>query len=359
MNVRPHPSPLPGERENHSPRSGEMSATDFGARSKMSGTKTEMAAVPAGFSRDDASLSHSSGERAGVRLSVNSNISRRGFLRASAAAAVGLAALGSRGAAAPSKPGGLIDVNVSLGRWPFRRLPLDDTAKLVAKLRRHGAAQAWAGSFAAAFDQDPGAANAWLAEECRERGRGLLLPFGTVNPKRPDWERELQRCVETHHVRGLRLFPGYHHYQLDDEAFAKLFSLAAQQKLVLQIVTDLEDERTQPAEATAPHVDAKPLLTRLKDFPAARVVLLNWHRSVSAPLVPQLVAAGVSFDIATLESVGGVANLMGKISPERVLFGSHAPFFHFESAALKLKESELNLAQLRAVSELNARRLLA
>jgi predicted TIM-barrel fold metal-dependent hydrolase len=42
-----------------------------------------------------------------------------------------------------------------------------------------------------------------------------------------------------------------------------------------------------------------------------------------------------------------------------VLFGSHAPFFYFEAAPLKLQESDLHGATLRAVAELNARRLLA
>mgnify|MGYP001305555918 CR=1 FL=1 len=51
--------------------------------------------------------------------------------------------------------------------------------------------------------------------------------------------------------------------------------------------------------------------------PGVRVVLLNWFRSVNTSLVKQLAAAGACFDIATLENVGGVANLMQQIPVER------------------------------------------
>jgi predicted TIM-barrel fold metal-dependent hydrolase len=60
-----------------------------------------------------------------------------------------------------------------------------------------------------------------------------------------------------------------------------------------------------------------------------------------------------------LEGVGGVANLLANLPAERVLFGSHAPFFYFESAMLKLKESPLTEEQLRALRSGNAFSLLA
>lgn len=285
-------------------------------------------------------------------------MNRRQFL-GTASAAVGLAAFASRSlAAAVSKDSGLIDVNVTLGRWPFRRLALDETGRLVAKLRAQGVRQAWAGSFDAVFGRDLPAANAGLAKQCRKQRRDFLRPFGSVNPLSPDWQAELSRCAEEHHMPGLRLFPGYHGYKLGDERVAKLFALAAEKNLILQIAADLEDERLQRKEATAPHTDAKPLLALLKAHPGTRVILLNWHRSVPAALVTQLAAAGAHFDIATVENVGGVGELVGKISAEQVLFGSHAPFFYFESAQLKLQESALTGSVLQAVAGLNARRLL-
>ena len=67
----------------------------------------------------------------------------------------------------------------------------------------------------------------------------------------------------------------------------------------------------------------------------------------------------VYLDIAMLEGVAGLASLLEKVPLDRVLFGSHAPFFYFESALLKLKESVLSAAQLEAVREGNARRLVS
>jgi hypothetical protein len=253
----------------------------------------------------------------------------------------------------------LIDTNLTLGRWPFRRLPFDDTAALVEKLRQQGVTQAWAGGFEAIFTKDLAATNARLAEECRRRGHGWLLPFGSVNLTLPDWEEDFRRCVEQHGMRGLRLHPNYHGYQLDDPAFAKLLTLATERRLVVQIAADMEDERTQCRLAQVPHVDAKPLLALLKNLPGARVVLLNWFRAVPADLVKRLAAAGVCFDIATVEGVGGVAKLIEQVSLNHVVFGSHAPFFYFESAALKVKESAMNDEEMRAVCETNARRCLA
>src|SRR6185503_9236094 len=57
---------------------------------------------------------------------------RREFIATTAAAAV---AATLPAPAAEAKPTALIDTNVSLGRWPFRRVALDETSALVAKLR--------------------------------------------------------------------------------------------------------------------------------------------------------------------------------------------------------------------------------
>ncbi len=293
-------------------------------------------------------------------------VNRRKFLKTTAAiGAVSFAELHSNAlAAAESVPtcghGPLIDTNVTLSHWPGRRVSLDDTANLVSALRRKGVTQAWAGSFDALLHKDLGAVNFRLTEECRRHGRGMLVPFGSVNPQVPDWEEELRRCHEDYKMPGIRLFPNYHRYQLDDPKFGKLLGLCVKRSLLVQISVMMEEERMQNPLLKVPHVDVSPLGTVLPAQPNARIVLLNWWRAVKGEQISKAAKAGnVCFDIATLEEVGGIACLLKLVPADRVIFGSYAPLFYFESALLKLKESPLSPDQLEAIRSASAKKLLA
>ena len=290
---------------------------------------------------------------------ANSPLDRRDFLKAVLTAA-SVAALDSSIPAqtAEAKPPGLIDVNVNLARWPLRRLRGDDTAAFVAMLRRQGVTQAWAGSFDGLLHKDIAAVNARLADECHRHGSGLLLPIGSVNPKLPDWEEDLRRCAEEHQMPGIRLHPNYHGYKLDDPVFARLLRLAVERGLLVQLVLIMEDERMMHPLLRVEPVDIKPLAGLVKQTPGLRLMLLNSQRVLRAkPLLDLLAAGEVCVEIAMLEGVGGVAGLLAQAPLDRVLFGSFAPLFYFESALLKLQESPLNNEQLRAIRCGNAQRL--
>lgn len=253
----------------------------------------------------------------------------------------------------------LIDVNVYLSRWPFRRLRGDETPQLLAKLRQHGVTQAWAGSFDALLHRDMAAVNTRLAQECSQHGEGMLIPFGAVNPRLPDWEEDVRRCHEEHQMPGLRLHPNYHGYKLDDPACIRLLELAAERGLIVQIAVTMEDERTQHPLVQVPHVDVAPLADQARRWPQLKLVLLNAFRSLRIEGLGKLVETGnVYFDIAMLETVGRVGNLLAQVGADRVLFGSYAPFFYFESALLKLREPELGAFQQQAVSSGAARKIL-
>lgn len=251
----------------------------------------------------------------------------------------------------------MIDVNVTIGAWPFRRFPGDTPSDLVARLKRRGVTQAWAASFEGVFHRDTASANLRLAKACQTSG--FLLPFGSVNPAATGWEEDLRRCHEVHRMPGIRLHPNYHGYALTAAAFSQCLAAARDRKLIVQIALNMEDERTQHPLMRVPPVDPAPLAAAVAATPGLRMMVLNRMRAPSGQALIDLLKAGnVCFDIAMIEGVGCVEALIKTVGLERVVFGSHSPFQYFESAHLKLNESAIEGAARAAIESGNAERLL-
>jgi predicted TIM-barrel fold metal-dependent hydrolase len=254
----------------------------------------------------------------------------------------------------------IIDTNVNISRWPFRRLAGDETSDLVARLRKQDVVQAWAGSFDGILHKDIGGVNARLAAECDTHGRDFLAPFGSINPKLPDWQEDVRRCAKDYRMPGIRLHPNYHGYNLKDPVFAELLQLAGASAIIVQLVVAMEDIRTQHPLVRVPPVDLGPLAEVVKEHRSTRVHVLNWWPALRGERTRPLADAGeVYFDFAMLEGIEGVARLAEQLPPERILFGSNFPLFYFEAALLKVQESGLPEARKKLLLEENARRLLA
>ncbi|MBI4623587.1 MAG: amidohydrolase family protein [Verrucomicrobia bacterium] len=295
-------------------------------------------------------------------------IDRRNFLKNSlgAAAALGLAGQlrdqAARAATSAGSPAGnIVDVNVNLERWPFRKLYRDEVPHLLEKLRSLGIIEAWAGSFDGLLHKDIASVNARLAESCRRHGQGMLVPFGSVNPTWPEWEEDVRRCHEVFKMPGIRLHPSYHGYDLKEPRFKRLLQMAAERGLVVQLVAVMEDERTQHPLVNAPAINTAPLAELVPAIPKLKLVILNSGRGIRGLSTRWLTETSrVYHDISWLEGSECIGDLFkdNPAAANQTLFGSHAPLFQVESAVLKVRESELTPAQIQGISSVNARKLL-
>jgi predicted TIM-barrel fold metal-dependent hydrolase len=298
-----------------------------------------------------------------------SALDRRQFLKGSllTAASIGVATQMPSGAEASvltprPKPlqtaDDIVDTNINLSRWPFRRLRGDTSAEFVDILRANGVSEAWAGSYDGLLHKNISAVNARLAEECSRYE--MLVPFGSINPKLPGWEEDLRRCDEEHGMPGIRLHPNYHQYTLDEPVFAQLLDRAADRGLLVQIAVVMEDSRTQHPLVQVPVVDLGPLPDLVRGIPEARVVIQNNRGNVPGNVLSELLDTGrVWVDIARAEGPGPVSGVLENAPDTRVLFGSHAPYFYHFAAQLKMKESDLTEEQRGAIFRGNARQLLS
>jgi predicted TIM-barrel fold metal-dependent hydrolase len=253
----------------------------------------------------------------------------------------------------------IVDVNVSLSRWPFRRLRGDEPADLVSLLKSRGVDQAWAASFDGLLHKDIEGVNRRLVADCKHYGGGMLVPFGSVNPMLPDWEEDVRRCAEEHRMPGIRLHPNYHGYALDDPVFRMLLQRAAARGLAVQLALKMEDDRVQHPLLRVPPVDATSLAGLVAAIPGLRLMVLNGPGPLKPDAVAAAAKAGVGFDFAMQEGITGVAKLIAQVGVEKVFFGSHFPFFTWDSSGLKVVESGLENSQKQAILSGNAERWLA
>jgi predicted TIM-barrel fold metal-dependent hydrolase len=245
-----------------------------------------------------------------------------------------------------------------LGSWPFRRHGFEETAKYLTKLRAVKVTKAWVASFDGLLHKDIAGVNARLAAECKVNGDGMLVPFATINPRQPDWPEDLRRCREVHKMPGIRVYPNYHGYTLDDGDFAKLLAIAAEANMVVQLVVKMEDERTHHPLMKLKDTDLSPLPKVVAGVPDLKLQILNCPIPATGEALLPLARSGqVYFDFAMQESVGAIARLVDRVGAERVLYGSHFPLFHAESSMLKVKEAALAADVEKAVRGGNARML--
>lgn len=241
---------------------------------------------------------------------------------------------------------GIIDTNVSLFHWPFRRLPLDEPELLVAKLHELGISQAWAGSFEALLHRDLTSANERLFQLCKRFP--ILRPVGAINLELPDWEGDFERCHREYGVRAVRLHPNYHGYTLRDPRLVELLRRAEAANLWVQIAVSMEDTRSQHPLVQVADVDWEPLLDILPNHPRVRVQLLN-ARLRATQLAQVRRVPNLFLDTARMEGTDGVATVVRGLPAGRVLFGSHAPFMIPESALIRVHEGELTPGELQQI----------
>jgi predicted TIM-barrel fold metal-dependent hydrolase len=282
-------------------------------------------------------------------------ISRRELLLAGAAAAAVPTVMrqAAQGAGEPVAAWPIVDTNISLFHWPFRRLPLDEADALVNQLQSLGITQAWAGSFEGLLHRDLAGANFRLAEACRRHP--MLVPIGSINIELPGWEQDVAQCFGELAMPGIRLHPNYHGYALDDPRFARLLELATREARFVQIAAAMEDTRTQHSLVQAGDVDLTPLADTVTRIRGARVQVLNAR--LRGALLNRLAATpGVWFDTARVEGTSGVPQLVAQVGRDRVMLGSHAPFLIPQAALIRVHESgELDEPSLRSVLCDNAR----
>lgn len=245
-----------------------------------------------------------------------------------------------------------MDVNVSLGKWPFQDLRPDTAESLAMHLQAEQISSAWVSSVDSILFEDPDVHDARLFKELKQYPS--LIPVKTINPMLANWEDSLKRAVEELGARSVKIYMNYHRLSARDYRVCRFMEVFSAYRLPLMIQMRVDDERNQHPLMRVPAVGAQQIVQLAGYFPETNLIVLG-------PLSSDLAAIGsfdnVYVDISFADGVDVVSGMLDKIPVERVLFGSHTPFFYTRSAKMKLERAGIDEDQKLAIGHGNARRL--
>jgi predicted TIM-barrel fold metal-dependent hydrolase len=263
-----------------------------------------------------------------------------------------------RGAAVENRAGGgrvtgegLIDVNVSLGRWPFQWFDPASAAQLDAHLAAEGIAEAWVGSMDAVLYPDVDACDEQLARQIEPFAR--LRMVKTINPVLGNWRDSFERAADDG-IHAIKLYPNYHQYALSDSRAYELASLAGERGIIVLLPLRIDDERNQYPLMKVPAVDARDVVALASVLPRTIFIVLG-------TLLPEwdvLRAAGnVMVEVSFVEFFQTLAAGLRAMPVERIVFGSHTPMFTTRSAVLKWRLANTDDVVRGEIGHENVRRL--
>ncbi len=251
----------------------------------------------------------------------------------------------------------LIDVNTSVGHWPFRSLPYRTVDDLLAQMDRAGIDRACVCNLHGLFYKDVQQANEELARDT-EPHPDRLIPIATLNPNYICWQDDLKRCVDNLGCRGLRLFPLYHRYEMHRNAGLELLNAAAERNLPVQIPIRVVDPRQMHWLDVDRMLELDEIAAAVRACPQARYVVLD-HRGGPTESFRQMrdeLNATVYFDLArepVVLSDQGRA-LIESVGVDRLLFGTAMLHKPPDPALLRFEHLPVDEAQRQRIASENA-----
>jgi hypothetical protein len=226
----------------------------------------------------------------------------------------------------------IVDVNVSLGSWPFRDFSVDSAEKLNRCLKKLHIGQAWVRSSRAAFLTDTEVDNEKL--RCKLKSYPDLIAVPTVNPVLSQWKKSARDSVI------INIYPSYHRYRVDSREICQLAEKLVKKKGILLITMRMEDSRGMHPDCFIPDVPVEGIKFIADKYPELKIICLNATVFEMEKLLDE--KPNIYCDTAYAESGDTIKNIIDKVDYSKIIFGSHTPFFYTGAELMKIEYSAVS-----------------
>jgi predicted TIM-barrel fold metal-dependent hydrolase len=275
----------------------------------------------------------------------------------------------------------VLDINAYVGHWPFKQLQYNSCSKLLDRMDRFGVDSSVISNLNGIFYKNTQSANEELYNELRSENRfkGRFIPFAVINPIYAGWRDDLELCLGKMGMKGLRLYPQYHDYEMTDPSLTELVKLARDRGVPVAFDIRMVDSR-QRSWMDIPLFDynaavkrdiifkewsLKNIIPVLREVPDAKYIVVNLANSLALndEELGIINKSDILFDTSGREIRGddSLSELLKRFGREKFAFGTHAPLLDYVTGRLRIESMTPEEAD-EPVKELlrsgNAKRIL-
>jgi uncharacterized protein len=253
----------------------------------------------------------------------------------------------------------LIDINSYVGHWAFQQTNCN-----TCEANKYGVDVSVVSNMNGIFYKDTQAANEELHEEIMSdrRYHGRFISFAILNPIYAGWKNDLDICHTKMGIKGIRLYPLYHDYELTDPSCIELVKSARDRGLIVAFTLRMVDSRPRSWMDINKEWSLKDIIPIIKEVPDAKYMVLNIANGTQ--LNDEDTKLFKDSDIVCDTSGRAISNLgelLKTYGNDKFAFGTHSPILDYLTGLLRIESLRANEAD-EATRELirsgNAKRII-
>jgi predicted TIM-barrel fold metal-dependent hydrolase len=258
----------------------------------------------------------------------------------------------------------LLDINASVGHWPFQHFNYNTCGKLLGRMNRFGVGISVISNLNGIFYKNTQSSNEELHTEMMsdKRFKDRFIPFAVINPIYAGWKEDLDACISEFGMKGIRIYPLYHDYELTDPNCIELVKTARDKNLVVAIPIRMVDSRPRSWMDVATEWSLKDIMPLIRAVPDAKYMILNSANSMDLDDNDlDLIRKGEIIIDTSGRAISKPWELMKRFGSDKFAFGTHSPILDYTTGQLRieaLRESEADEKTKELLRSGNAKRIL-
>jgi len=258
----------------------------------------------------------------------------------------------------------LLDINAYVGHWPFMQLKYNTCETLLERMNQFGINVSVISNLNGIFYKNTQSANEELYDEIKsdKRFHDRFIPFAVINPIYAGWKYDLEICINKMGMKGIRLYPTYHDYELTDPSCIELVKIARDRDLPVAFSLRMVDSRPRSWMDIQKEWALKDIIPILRIVPDARYLVLNVANSteLNDEETTLIKNAAVVLDTSG-RAISNLGELLKKFGKDKFSFGTHSPILDYLTGQLRIesmREAEADEATKELLRFGNAKRIL-